>query len=204
MYASSGQTIHRVGGEAKFSNGSSSGDALARISIAPSAGDGKMRRYQCVGTSRNQSVSGANSIFCGDLGAFLARFRKADGDGLFAARYPAALTAFAGAERAALSSAHGTSHRLTCSFTVPAARAGFSGCHVVLLLVRFSHIEKSLRDRSGLRPTEVQKKTIRTIEEERSSSQKDLMLMVSYGNSWWARQDLNLGPTDYESAALTS
>lgn len=21
---------------------------------------------------------------------------------------------------------------------------------------------------------------------------------------WWARQDLNLGPTDYESAALTS
>ena len=140
-------------------------------------------------------------FFAGDLGAFLARFRKADGDGLFAARYPAALTAFAGAERAALSSAHGTSHRLTCSFTVPAARTGFSGCHVVLLLVRFSHIEKSLRDRAGLRPTEFKKKTIRTIEEERSSSQKDLMLMVSYGNSWWARQDLNLGPTDYESAA---
>jgi hypothetical protein len=22
--------------------------------------------------------------------------------------------------------------------------------------------------------------------------------------SWWARQDLNLGPTDYESAALTA
>ena len=23
-------------------------------------------------------------------------------------------------------------------------------------------------------------------------------------NIWWARQDLNLGPTDYESAALTT
>ena len=23
-------------------------------------------------------------------------------------------------------------------------------------------------------------------------------------NKWWARQDLNLGPTDYESAALTA
>jgi hypothetical protein len=23
-------------------------------------------------------------------------------------------------------------------------------------------------------------------------------------NCWWARKDLNLGPTDYESAALTS
>ena len=25
-----------------------------------------------------------------------------------------------------------------------------------------------------------------------------------YTNSWWARKDLNLGPTDYESAALTA
>ena len=24
------------------------------------------------------------------------------------------------------------------------------------------------------------------------------------GTKWWARQDLNLGPTDYESAALTA
>jgi len=24
------------------------------------------------------------------------------------------------------------------------------------------------------------------------------------GDSWWARQDSNLGPTDYESIALTS
>ncbi len=25
-----------------------------------------------------------------------------------------------------------------------------------------------------------------------------------HGFDWWARQDLNLGPTDYESAALTA
>jgi hypothetical protein len=30
------------------------------------------------------------------------------------------------------------------------------------------------------------------------------ILDFSQKNSWWARQDLNLGPTDYESAALTA
>jgi hypothetical protein len=28
--------------------------------------------------------------------------------------------------------------------------------------------------------------------------------MNSISENWWARQDLNLGPTDYESAALTA
>jgi hypothetical protein len=68
-----------------------------------------MRRYQYAGTDKNQNVSGANWIFCRGPWRLSWRFRKADGDGLFAARYPAALAAFAGAERAALSSAHGTS-----------------------------------------------------------------------------------------------
>ena len=27
---------------------------------------------------------------------------------------------------------------------------------------------------------------------------------MSKTENWWARQDLNLGPTDYESAALTA
>src|SRR5271170_5855010 len=36
---------------------------------------------------------------------------------------------------------------------------------------------------------------------------RDILLPMSPGwteHSWWARQDLNLGPTDYESAALTA
>jgi hypothetical protein len=28
--------------------------------------------------------------------------------------------------------------------------------------------------------------------------------IMSKLENWWARQDLNLGPTDYESAALTA
>src|ERR1700719_3201986 len=117
------------------------------------------KRRQDAGASNKQARSGIRAFavltgfFAGDLSAFFARFGQTDGDGLFAARYPAALAAFAGAKRAALSSAHGTGDRLTCSLTVPAARTGFSGCHVVLLLVRFGDREKSLRDRAGMRPT---------------------------------------------------
>jgi hypothetical protein len=29
-------------------------------------------------------------------------------------------------------------------------------------------------------------------------------VVLAFQDSWWARKDLNLGPTDYESAALTS
>ena len=29
-------------------------------------------------------------------------------------------------------------------------------------------------------------------------------VQVGHSLDWWARQDLNLGPTDYESAALTA
>src|SRR5258708_38345543 len=135
MCAASGQTMHRVGREAKFSNGSSSGHALARISIAPSAGDGKMRRYPCVGTAGIRALAVLTGFFAGALGAFLARFRKADGDGLFAARSPAALTASAGAERAPLSSAPRTSHRLPRSFARPAELTGFSRSPSALLCV---------------------------------------------------------------------
>jgi hypothetical protein len=32
----------------------------------------------------------------------------------------------------------------------------------------------------------------------------DRQVVLAFQDSWWARKDLNLGPTDYESAALTS
>jgi hypothetical protein len=57
-----------------------------------------------------------------DLRAFFAGFGQADGDGLFAALYATALTTFAGAQRAALSSAHSAGDGLARSLTVPAAR----------------------------------------------------------------------------------
>jgi hypothetical protein len=59
--------------------------------------------------------------FSGDLGAFFARFGKPDGDGLLAAFYAPALATFAGAQGAALSSAHGAGNGPACSFAVPAA-----------------------------------------------------------------------------------
>jgi hypothetical protein len=37
----------------------------------------------------------------------------------------------------------------------------------------------------------------------RHSSDAGIQL-PDFSDSWWARQDSNLGPTDYESAALTS
>ena len=38
---------------------------------------------------------------------------------------------------------------------------------------------------------------------ERSESPQAKSRAVARGRTWWAHQDLNLEPTDYESAALT-
>ena len=40
--------------------------------------------------------------------------------------------------------------------------------------------------------------------EDPRKRQNQLMATAALNTSWWARQDLNLGPTDYESAALTA
>ncbi len=39
---------------------------------------------------------------------------------------------------------------------------------------------------------------------QQRSAQCETQLLDIFKDSWWARKDLNLGPTDYESAALTA
>jgi hypothetical protein len=60
-----------VGREAKFSNGSSSGDALARISIAPSAGMARCGAINTQARTRIRTLAVLTGFFAGDLGAFL-------------------------------------------------------------------------------------------------------------------------------------
>jgi len=54
----------------------------------------------------------------GDLGAFLAGFGQADGDGLLATFHPASLAAFSRTQRSPLFAMHGALHALACRFTV--------------------------------------------------------------------------------------
>ena len=48
-----------------------------------------------------------------------------------------------------------------------------------------------------------EKRRLRARNTRKQNTRKKLALIMN-GMFWWARQDLNLGPTDYESAALTA
>ena len=74
-----------------------------------------------IGARRLKSRPANLAGFPGDLGAFLPRFRKADGDGLLTAGYAAALATFAGTQGAAVAAAHGAGDGFACSLAVSAA-----------------------------------------------------------------------------------
>src|SRR5437660_1332153 len=83
-------------------------------------------------------VAESGSFLFGYLGALRTRFRKPDRDGLLAAGYFAASSAFAGEKCASLLSTNCARHRLARRFAVLAASRFFSrggtflGCHFAL------------------------------------------------------------------------
>jgi hypothetical protein len=116
--------------------------------------------------------------------AFFTSRRQSNRNRLFPAPHAPAFAGAARTQRAALSSAHCARDRFACSSAV--APSASSCCHTLLSSYTSGPAEKlALKKFIETRPVYERPKNI------------------GYRSSW-ARQDLNLGPTDYESAALTS